>query len=171
MLTPTRCLVACIVALITATTATATSTVDVTPDPAPTTTSTTSTTSTTLTVAIPTDARCGQWWAIAKEAQFTDEMMPTLDVVLWRESRCDPAQHNEADPNGGSYGLMQINGFWCEPSRYYPLGYLQTAGVLNTCLDLHDPKINLHAAYALVEYSRSMGLCTWSQWAWLDSCN
>lgn len=96
--------------------------------------------------------------------------MPTLDRVIYRESRCDPTQHNKADPNGGSRGLTQVNGFWCKPSRYYPLGYLQTFGVLDTCDDLYKPRVALRATMVLIEYSRSAGLCAWHQWAWLDSC-
>jgi hypothetical protein len=32
-----------------------------------------------------------------------------FSYVAWRESRCDPTQINWDDPNGGSYGLLQIN--------------------------------------------------------------
>lgn len=97
-------------------------------------------------------------------------MMPTLDRVIYRESRCDPSQHNPKDPNGGSHGLTQVNGFWCLPSRYYPLGYLQTIGVLDSCADLYKPRVSLRATMALINYSRGVGLCSWSQWAWLDHC-
>jgi hypothetical protein len=93
--------------------------------------------------------------------------MPTLDRIMYRESRCDPTQLNAADPNGGSISLTQINRFWCLPSRYYPSGYLQHVGVLDTCDDLYEPEINLRAALALVAYSESVGLSSWHQWAWL----
>lgn len=128
------------------------------------------TTTTTTTIATPGDALCGQWWALAVDVGFNVEMLPVLDQVLWRESRCIPTQLNATDPNGGSYGLTQVNGFWCQPSRYYPGGYLQAVGVLDSCDDLYDPRINLAAAYALVRYSLDSGLCTWQQWAWLDGC-
>lgn len=32
-----------------------------------------------------------------------------FSYVAWRESRCDPTQINSDDPNGGSFGLLQIN--------------------------------------------------------------
>jgi hypothetical protein len=32
-----------------------------------------------------------------------------FSYVMWRESRCDMTAINPDDPNGGSYGLMQIN--------------------------------------------------------------
>jgi hypothetical protein len=141
---------------------------------ATTTTSTTSTTTTTSTTSttttLPVDADCGVWWSLATQVGFTPEMLPTLDRVIWRESRCDTTQHNAQDPNGGSHGLTQINGFWCQPSKYYPLGYLQTFDVLTDCDDLYTPKVNLHAAYVLTVYSRSVGLCAWAQWAWYEGC-
>jgi len=137
-------------------------------------TSANTTTSTTTTTVQPIHvsplAACGQWWTLAHEVGFDERLLPTLDRVIYRESRCDESQFNASDPNGGSHGLTQINGFWCKPSRYYPLGYLQTLGVLTDCVDLYDPTTNLRAALALIVYSRDVGLCTWQQWAWLDPC-
>lgn len=124
-------------------------------------------TTTTSTVPVPPDARCPMWWSLARSVGFTDEQMPTLDRIMFVESRCDETQLNATDPNGGSISLTQINRFWCLPSRYYPSGYLQAIGVLTTCDDLWQPEINLRAALALVEYSRSVGLDDWNQWAWL----
>lgn len=126
-------------------------------------TTTTSTTSTT----VPVDARCPMWWSLALEVGFTIEQMPTLDRIMFVESRCDETQTNANDPNGGSVSVTQINRFWCLPSRYYPDGYLQHIGVLTECDDLYTPEINLRAALALVAYSRSVGLSDWYQWAWL----
>jgi len=125
------------------------------------------TTTTTSTVPTPPDARCPMWWSLALDVGFTIEQMPTLDRIMFVESRCDETQHNASDPNGGSHSLTQINGYWCRPSRYYPDGYLQTVGVLTTCDDLYTPEINLRAALALADYSRSVGLDEWAQWAWL----
>ena len=124
-------------------------------------------TTTTSIVPAPPDARCPMWWSLALSVGFTAEQMPTLDRVLHRESRCDETQLNASDPNGGSVGLTQINRFWCLPSRYYPDGYLQTMQILSTCDELYEPLINLRAALALVEYSRSVGLSEWHQWVWL----
>jgi len=33
----------------------------------------------------------------------------TFSYIAWRESRCDESQSNFDDPNGGSFGLLQIN--------------------------------------------------------------
>jgi hypothetical protein len=49
------------------------------------------------------------------------------------------------DPNGGSAGAMQINYFWCKPSRYYANGYLQAYGLIRTCDDLFDLEDNLRS--------------------------
>lgn len=170
MHTPTKYLVTCIVA--TGTLLVATPSVSPAPQPPATTTTTSTTTASTTstTTTLPVDADCGAWWSLATQVGFTDEMLPTLDRVIFRESRCDPTQHNQSDPNGGSHGLTQVNGFWCRPSTYYPLGYLQTFDVLTDCDDLYTPIVNLHAAYVLTVYSRNAGLCAWSQWAWFDGC-
>lgn len=63
------------------------------------------------------------WFAVVPEPQGpVDEACPDYQFALtmhglpdqfsyvaWRESRCDPTQINTADPNGGSFGLLQIN--------------------------------------------------------------
>lgn len=123
---------------------------------------------TSSTVQTPSDARCPMWWSLARSVGFSEEQMPTLDRVLYRESRCDNLQHNSSDPNGGSYGLAQINGFWCESSKFYANGYLQHMNVLTSCADLYDPEMNLRAALELIRYSDNAGLSSWHQWAWLD---
>jgi hypothetical protein len=83
---------------------------------------------------------------------------PTLMRVLKRESYCTSTAFNAKDTNGGSYGLMQINGFWCTPSAYWPQGWLQAKGILTVCDELFDPKVNLIAALAVWHNSN------WSPW-------
>lgn len=138
----------------------------VTPPVTPTTTTTTSTTTTTTTLPV-LMPKCSMWQATALAAGIEPTLLPRLDHVLFRESRCDPTQLNAADPNGGSVGLAQINRFWCLPSRYYPDGYLQSVGVLVECDELYEPLVNLRAVAALIAYSREVDLCAWSQWAWV----
>lgn len=120
---------------------------------------------TTTLVRTSPDAHCSQWWQLATESGWDTEDLARLDLLLWRESRCDPSQHNPADPNGGSYGLMQINGFWCLPSRYYPAGYLQTLGILQTCTDLYEPSVAFTAGLAIYSYSVEENGCGWKPWA------
>lgn len=83
---------------------------------------------------------------------------PTLMRVLKRESNCTPKAFNARDTNGGSYGLMQINGFWCTPSAYWPQGWLQAKGILTVCDELFDPQVNLIAALAVWHNSN------WTPW-------
>jgi hypothetical protein len=103
---------------------------------------------------------CAEYLALATTLGWPQEHLEMLEVVMWRESRCQPHQLNASDPNGGSIGLTQVNRFWCLPSRYYPNGYLQTYGVLSTCEQLYEPAFNLVAALALFDYSDG-----WAQWA------
>jgi hypothetical protein len=83
---------------------------------------------------------------------------PTLMRVLKRESRCTASALNPKDTVGQSYGLMQINSFWCTPSAYWPTGWLQAKGILTTCDQLLDPKVNLIAGLAVWHNSN------WSPW-------
>ena len=83
---------------------------------------------------------------------------PTLLRVLKRESRCSAQALNPKDTVGRSYGLMQINSFWCTPSSYWPKGWLQTKRILTVCDELLDPKVNLVAGLAIWQNS------TWAPW-------
>ena len=114
-------------------------------------------------------ARCGQWWGLAISVGWQEQDMETLDYIMWRESRCDPAQHNTTLNEDGSYdvGLTQINDrSWCLPTKWYPKGYLQTIGVLTTvgCDELFDPATNLKAALAIHEYHRGQGQEGFEAW-------
>jgi hypothetical protein len=153
------------------TTHTATPTTTITPpvmrissvEPPQTVAPTTTTTTTTVFEPDP-DALCPEWHETALEAGWDEDELDRLDYVLWRESRCLPEAHNSTDPHGGSRGIAQINGFWCNPSRYNPQGWLQAQGLLQHCTDLHDPVINLTAARAIYRYAQDRG-CGWSPWA------
>jgi hypothetical protein len=133
--------------------------------PATTTTTTiTTTTTTTTTTTVPEiDAPCPEWHPTAIEAGWDTEDLYRLGYIIWRESRCQPDAFNGDDPNSGSRGLAQINGYWCRPSAYHPQGWLQAQGVLGHCDDLHDPLTNLTAALAIYGYAEGRG-CGWSPW-------
>lgn len=125
---------------------------------------------TTTTVPVPSDALCPQWWALAREAGWTDDLLPTLDYVMWRESRCLPDQHNTTLNKDGSsdMGLTQVNDrSWCLGTRWYPNGYLQTIGILNYvgCNELFDPYTNLKAAKAIYDYSLRENDAGWQPWS------
>jgi hypothetical protein len=127
------------------------------------------TTTTTTTTTVPAwepdpDALCPEWHTTALEAGWDEDHLKRLDYVLWRESRCMPEAFNADDPHGGSRGIAQINQFWCKPNRYNPHGWLQAQGVLDQCVELHDPVVNLTAARAIYDYAEGRG-CGWSPWA------
>jgi hypothetical protein len=110
-------------------------------------------TTTTTTTTIPAgDWRCPQWIGLALETGFPADELATVDRLLWRESRCNPDAYNGDDPNGGSRGLMQVNGIWCE-------WYMQSLGILAACDDLFDPAVNLRAALAIRH--RQGGYAAW----------
>jgi hypothetical protein len=104
-------------------------------------------TSTTTTAAPLTD--CQYALQLAQQAGFPLEEMGTVARILYRESACQVKAFNKFDSNGGSYGLYQINGYWCRPNKYWPIGWLQAQGILETCEQLFDPIINTNSALAI----------------------
>jgi hypothetical protein len=104
-------------------------------------------TTTTTTLAPLTD--CQYALQLAQQAGWPLEEMGTVARIVYRESMCQVKAFNKFDSNGGSYGLYQINGFWCRPSKYWPTGWLQAQGILETCEQLFDPKINTYSALAI----------------------
>lgn len=115
----------------------------------------------------PEDAQCGQWHEIALLAGWDIEHLDRIDYIMWRESRCLPHVHYLADPQGGSRGLMQINGFWCRKNRWEPnpAGYLGAQGIISSCEDLFDPLLNLKSAKAIYDYGTERGQCPWRPWS------
>jgi hypothetical protein len=108
---------------------------------------------------------CPQHLDNAIKAGWSSDLLKRLDTIIWRESRCIDDAYNDQDPNGGSHGITQVNGFWCRPSRYHPNGWLQEQNILNTCQELYDPYINLVAAKAIYEYSKRVNNCGFSPWS------
>lgn len=115
-------------------------------------------------VIMPTDMACAQWAQTAIDAGWSTKNLNKLGFVMNRESRCITNTFNPQDPNGGSYGLTQINGFWCKPSKYWPQGYLQAFGVIKTCEQLLHPKANLASARLVWVYADGHGGDGWSPW-------
>jgi hypothetical protein len=101
------------------------------------------------------DTPCQEWvpLAVANGWPKDRQTMETLASIMWRESRCNPDTVNPTDPNSGSLGLLQINTYWCEPSEWYPDGWLQFQGVLAECEELLDPAVNLEAGLYIYSYS------------------
>lgn len=113
----------------------------------------------------PYGSNCPDYYELAIESGWDENEWEKLDYIIWRESRCQPEVHNKQDPAGGSRGLIQINGFWCRPSRYYPEGYLQSQDALNECSDLFDPQTNLEAGLVIYNYGVENHGCGWGPWS------
>ncbi len=97
-------------------------------------------------------ASCGEWWGTARSVGWPEELLPTLDDVMWHESRCDPTQTN---PATGDAGLLQINPYWHE-QRVADLGYEWKYA--------YTPEINLYVGYQIyLEAERFWG-CGWQPW-------
>lgn len=117
-------------------------------------------TTTVQTTPITQPDACGAVFNMAKHVGFPEHELATVVAVAYRESRCQPDAFNANDPNGGSNGVMQINQFWCKPSRYYANGYLQAYGLIRGCDDLFDLEDNLRSALAIYRYSNG-----WRAWS------
>lgn len=96
---------------------------------------------------------CAEWYPLAMQVGWPAEEWPNVAKIMWRESRCRPEAHNGTDPNGGSFGLMQINAYWCKPSRWTDIGWLQDRNVLDNCQDLYQPETVLRASLLIYLYS------------------
>ena len=118
-------------------------------------------TSTTIasTTTVTTIATCDDALQLALDLGFPADQLATLELVIKRESNCQTTAHNLSDPNSGSYGLTQINGFWCLPNSQWPIGWLQEKGILEECSDLFNATISLRATFAIYNNSG------WSPWA------
>lgn len=117
---------------------------------------TTSTTTTTVWIEPKPKTECEAALQLALDVGWPATEMATLARVLWRESRCSfgPVL-NPDDPMSGSYGLMQINGFWCKPTKSNPVPWLQQRKIITECVDLYGAETNLRA-----------GLAIWRNSAW-----
>lgn len=102
------------------------------------------------------DAKCPQWWDLALKQGWRKSLLPKMDRIMWRESRCDLYAINKDDPNKGSWGLMQVNGFWVK--------YLSSRGILKRLEDLQDPSVNLRSALAIYNYADGRYRNGWGPW-------
>ena len=92
---------------------------------------------------------CTQVATLALAEGLPQAQLETALRVAVRESRCNSDAFNPTDSNGGSYSIYQINGYWCRPNAYWPKGWLQAKGILETCDDLFNPTINTRAMVAI----------------------
>lgn len=108
------------------------------------------------TVKPASNAWCPQWWTTAVAMGWPSDALLSMDAVIHRESRCKPSAFNRKDPNGGSRGLMQINGSWRR--------WLRERGVIKTEEDLYHPDTNLKAALLIYQYGLNRYDFGWGPW-------
>jgi hypothetical protein len=63
---------------------------------------------TTTTTQLLESGRCGQWEQTAIDVGWPVDDWPTLDRIIWCESRCNPAARNRS----GASGLAQVEPMW-----------------------------------------------------------
>jgi hypothetical protein len=121
---------------------------------------------TTTTIAEPIKT-CEQVEQLMIETGFESSDIPTALRIIYRESRCLESALNTTLNRDKSwdYGLAQINDrTWCKGSRFDGTGYLQSKGIINSCDDLLDPRINLVAMLELMRYSKHSSGCSFTPW-------
>lgn len=103
--------------------------------------------------SVPADALCGDWWVSAVAAGWEPRLLPVLDEILWRESRCKPA----AVSSTNDYGLLQLN--WTAHGARY-----ERAGLTRD--DLLDPVLNLALGWDLFQLHEEADefWCGFSPW-------
>jgi hypothetical protein len=62
----------------------------------------------TTTTTLDASGRCAQWEGLALDAGWTLDQWPTVDRIMWCESKCEPWAHNRS----GASGLMQVMPMW-----------------------------------------------------------
>lgn len=106
--------------------------------------------------------KCPKAMALALQVGFKKKDLPTLDYIIYRESRCNPKSigHNRRTDGtvwSSDYGLTQIN-------NYSWITYLRNKKLVHKSSDLLDPFTNLKAAKELYDYSLQHGGNQWRQW-------
>ena len=114
------------------------------------------TTSSTLFID-PYAGACEQFSALAVNLGWPLDQRTVLEAIMKRESNCTPNAVNSKDPNGGSRGLLQINGFWHT--------YLRDRGIINKPKDLLHADVNLRAGLAIYNYGVERYGFGWGPWS------
>ncbi len=116
------------------------------------------TTTTSSTIYIdPYSSACEQFSALAVNLGWPADQRTVLEAIIKRESNCTPNAINRKDPNGGSRGLMQINGFW------HP--WLAELGIISKPKDLLHADVNLRAGLAIYNYGVERYGFGWGPWS------
>lgn len=116
----------------------------------------TTTTSSTLFID-PYGSACEQFSALAVNLGWPVDQRTVLESIMFRESRCIPDVINGNDPNGGSRGLLQINGFWNK--------WLIKRDLIDKPSDLLHADANLRAGLEIYNYGVNRYGFGWGPWS------
>ena len=105
----------------------------------------------------PYTTACEQFSALAVNLGWPRDQRTVLESIMKRESNCTPNAFNSKDPNGGSRGLMQINGFWTP--------WLTERGIITSAENLLQAETNLLAALAIYNYGVERHGFGWGPWS------
>ena len=100
---------------------------------------------------------CEQFSALAVNLGWPVDQRTVLESIMQRESNCIPNAMNRKDPNGGSRGLLQINGFWHK--------YLIERGIISKPRDLLHAETNLLAGLVIYQYGIDRYGFGWGPWS------
>ena len=116
------------------------------------------TTTTSSTIYIdPYTSACEQFSALAVNLGWPADQRTVLESIMKRESNCTPNAVNSTDPNGGSRGLLQINGSWHK--------WLISKGVMTHKEDLLQAQTNLLAGLKIYNYGVERYGFGWGPWS------
>jgi hypothetical protein len=115
------------------------------------------TTTTSSTIFIdPETSACEQFSALAVNLGWPADQRTVLESIMKRESNCTPNAFNRKDPNGGSRGLLQINGSWNK--------WLIGKGIIAKPKDLLHAQTNLLAGLEIYNYGVERYGFGWGPW-------
>jgi hypothetical protein len=115
------------------------------------------TTTTSSTIYIdPYTSACEQLSALGVNLGWPADQRTVLESIMKRESNCTPNAINRNDPNGGSRGLLQINGSWHK--------WLIAKGIIARPKNLLDPVTNLLAGLEIYNYGVERYGFGWGPW-------
>lgn len=109
-------------------------------------------TPTTTTTVVPDSALCGEWWIPATVAGWNIDDLPTLDRIMWNESRCENGLMSDTN----DVGLTQLN--------VHTHADMWEADGWTTDDIRHNPVLNLIYARRVADLATSYGWCQWEPW-------
>jgi hypothetical protein len=116
------------------------------------------TTTTSSTIYIdPYTSACEQFSALGVNLGWPADQRTVLESIMKRESNCTPNAVNRKDPNGGSRGLLQINGSWHK--------WLISKGIITKPSNLLQAETNLRAGLEIYNYGVERYGFGWGPWS------